>query len=103
MMLDAERMIEAERVAQLQFAPQLLVTLMWCHSRLGPDVGEMGEFHQCTASFKSIIDQPRILIPSREWPTYPAANTSPASREDRHESERQRKREGERRPRMDDG
>jgi hypothetical protein len=45
MMLDAERMIEAERVAQLQLAPQLLVALMRRHSGLGPDMGEVGEFH----------------------------------------------------------
>jgi hypothetical protein len=45
MMFDAKRMIEAERVAQLQFTPQLLVALMRRHSGLGPDVGEVGEFH----------------------------------------------------------
>src|ERR1700730_1686134 len=44
-MLDAERLIEAERVAQLQLAPQLFVTLMRRHSGLGPDMGKMREFH----------------------------------------------------------
>jgi hypothetical protein len=45
MMLDTKRVVEAEFVAQLQLAPQLLVTLLRRHSGLGPDVGEMGEFH----------------------------------------------------------
>src|SRR5580692_9321993 len=45
MMLDAERIIEAELVARGQFAPQLLVTLMRRHPGLGPDVGEVREFH----------------------------------------------------------
>ena len=46
MMLDAERVVEAELVAQLQFAPQLLVALVRRHSGLGPDVGEMRELHR---------------------------------------------------------
>src|ERR1700685_3810971 len=48
MMLDAERIIEAEFVASLQFAPQLFVTPMRRHSGLGPDMGEMREFHGIT-------------------------------------------------------
>jgi len=37
--------IEAELVAQFELVPELLVTLMRRHSGLGPDVGEVGEFH----------------------------------------------------------
>jgi len=44
-MLDAERMIEAERVAQRELAPELLIARVRRHAGLGPDVGEMGEFH----------------------------------------------------------
>src|ERR1700730_15134132 len=39
MMLDAERMIETERVAQSELAPELLVALPRRHPGLGPDVG----------------------------------------------------------------
>ncbi len=45
MMLDAEAEVEAELVAELQFAPELLVALVRGHAGLAPDVGEMGEFH----------------------------------------------------------
>jgi hypothetical protein len=48
-MLDAEAVVEAELVAQLQFAPQLFVALVRRHAWLAPDVREMSEFH-CTAS-----------------------------------------------------
>ena len=46
MMLDAERVVEAELVAQREFAPELLVALVRRHAGLGPDVGEMREFHE---------------------------------------------------------
>ncbi len=48
MMLDAKRIIEAEPVAQFELAPQLLITLMRRHAGLGPDVGEVREFHSVT-------------------------------------------------------
>ena len=44
-MLDAERMVEAKFVAERKLAPQLLVTLVRRHAGLGPDMGEVGEFH----------------------------------------------------------
>ena len=48
MMLDAERMVEAELVAQCKLAPELLVTRVRRHAGLRPDVGEMGKFHGTT-------------------------------------------------------
>jgi hypothetical protein len=48
MMLDAERMVEAELIAQRQLAPELLVASVRRHAGLGPDVGEMGKFHGTT-------------------------------------------------------
>jgi hypothetical protein len=45
MMLDAERLVEAEFVAQCELAPKLLIARVRRHPGLGPDVGEVGEFH----------------------------------------------------------
>src|SRR6185312_15838547 len=45
MMFDAERVVEAERVAQLQLAPKLLVTLMRSHAWFAPDMRKMGKLH----------------------------------------------------------
>src|SRR5262249_7944827 len=44
-MLDAEREVVAELVAQLQCAPQFLVALVRGHAGLGPDVREVRELH----------------------------------------------------------
>ena len=45
-MFHAEGVVKARVVANLQLAPQLLVALMRSHVGLGPDVGEMREFHR---------------------------------------------------------
>jgi hypothetical protein len=58
MMLDAERMIETERVAQLQLAPQLFIALVWRHAGLGPDVGEVREFHGTFVEVFIVARQP---------------------------------------------
>jgi hypothetical protein len=57
-MLDAERLIEAEFVAQLQFAPELLVAFVRGHSGLGPDVGEVSKFHGVTAVADTLLERP---------------------------------------------
>src|SRR5438105_159802 len=46
MMLDAEAVVEVERIAQLQLPPKLFVPLVRCHPRLVPDMAEMGKFHR---------------------------------------------------------
>jgi hypothetical protein len=51
MMLDAETVVEAEFIAELELAPQFLVAPSRCHSRLGPDVGKMSELHEGMANF----------------------------------------------------
>src|SRR6202008_1605123 len=48
MMLDAERMVEAELIAQRELAPELLVARVRRHAGFCPDVGEMGKFHATT-------------------------------------------------------
>jgi len=45
MVLDREGVVEAERVGQLQLAPELFVALAGRHALLAPDMGEMGESH----------------------------------------------------------
>jgi hypothetical protein len=45
MVFDAETVIEANSVAHLKFAPQLLVALVGVHSRLTPEMRKMREFH----------------------------------------------------------
>jgi len=45
-MLDAETVVEAELVAELKLAPELLVALMRGHVGLAPDMGEVSEFHE---------------------------------------------------------
>ena len=45
MMLDAEPVIESQRVAELELTPKLLVALMRRHAVLAPDMGEMRELH----------------------------------------------------------
>jgi hypothetical protein len=42
----AKAVIVLQPVAQLQFAPQLLVALMWRHSRFTPDVRKVSKFHE---------------------------------------------------------
>ena len=60
-MLDAEGVIEPHLVAQSELAPQLLVACMRRHAGLGPDMGEVGEFHAC----RSFLF-PRSLCPFGE-------------------------------------
>src|SRR5215469_6477237 len=45
MVFDAEAVVEANVVAHLKFAPQLLIALMRGHPRLTPDMRKMREFH----------------------------------------------------------
>src|SRR5262249_1239494 len=45
MMLDTERMVEAQLVAQFKLIPELLIALMRRHSGLAPDVREVRELH----------------------------------------------------------
>jgi hypothetical protein len=46
MMLDAEPIVEAELVGELQLTPQLVVALSRRHPSLVPDMREMSEFHE---------------------------------------------------------
>src|ERR1700722_5432206 len=65
MMLDAERMIEPDLVAQFQLAPELLVALMRRHAGLGPDMGKVREFHEATAgSIRYFADSCRADLPA---------------------------------------
>jgi hypothetical protein len=54
MVLDAKAEVEAEVVAQLELAPELLVSLMRRHVGLAPDMGKMGEFHG-GSSFAALV------------------------------------------------
>src|SRR5262245_57352610 len=45
MVLDAERVVVTKFVAQLKFAPQLLIALVRCHAWLAPDMRKMGKLH----------------------------------------------------------
>jgi hypothetical protein len=47
------------------------------HSGLGPDVGEVGKFHESTSRLTSVIER-RILIPRRARPKLAAKNLPPA-------------------------
>src|SRR6478736_127990 len=80
-MLDAEAVIEAKLVAQLQFAPQLFIALMRRHSGLAPDMREMCELHPAilatTSSCPALVPGILVLLCCKTW----VAGTSPAMTE----------------------
>ena len=73
MMLDAERLVEAKFVAQLQLAPELLVALVRRHAGLGPDVGKVGKFHEITSS---MVHRP-LSYQTAVRPSYPCRECLP--------------------------
>src|SRR5215510_6377555 len=50
MVLDAESVVVAKFVAQLKFAPQLLIALVRGHAWLAPDMRKMGKLHAAVSS-----------------------------------------------------